>query len=566
MPTGQTRAGAARVRLPWVEGAPLAGWGPFLRFGSRSAEREDEARPLHVRALVLEGPDGARVALLAVELHGGSRYLTEKAASLLADLGFHVGNVFLAGTHNHAGPAGLYASPYYDAFAASTGLFNVGMLRVGFNQTLADECAARIEKAVREAVKALRPARIGTEHSLRLQGWSRNRSLPPLRANFPGEREEQILERFQEIGGGAGTTSLQRWAVDARVPSVAAFDALDGRLIGAYATRASHCALISRSHAVQSGDYFGHAVLRAERHHPGAVVALAAGAIGDADPLPPGMRFSELVRRREDEPTNFDDVARVGDALGEVLIESIARASRHTAPLSSLSTRFLDDVIAGAQVDDVTLASRADIGIPTLAGSELGRGDIEVVVGFHWNEGVRSQLPSGDAQWPKTTSDADDTRADWWSRFKGELGAKVSFSTTRPFLDVQHTRPPVRLVELRREGHAPVSLLGLPGEPTTWLAQTLGKLTASSAHAMVVGVTGDYSGYLTTEAEYERQHYEGSSTLWGRYTARWLARQVRRLVAGEGAAPPPAGTPEFRVLRESWVTRIDGDRGVMTPF
>ncbi len=83
---------------------------------------------------------------------------------------------------------------------------------------------------------------------------------------------------------------------------------------------------------------------------------------------------------------------------------------------------------------------------------------------------------------------------------------------------------------------------------------------------MVVGVTGDYSGYLTTEAEYERQHYEGSSTLWGRHTARWLARQVRRLVAGEGATPPPAGTPEFSVLRESWVTRIDGDRGVMTPF
>ena len=545
--------------MPFVRHVPLAGWGPFLRVGSRTAEEEDGKRLLHVRALVLEDPRGERVALCTIDLHGGSRYLTEKAAALLADEGFHPANLYLSGTHNHAGPGGLSASPYYDAFAASTGIFSTGTLRVGFNQTLADELAARVAKAVRQAVSALRAARIGSSHQVKLKDWSRQRSEPALVANFPGQSNAEILAQFTEL---SGAEELHR-AVDARVQTIAAFEVKEGapRLIGSYSTWGAHCALLSREHETQSADYFGEAATNAEVKHPGAVIALAAGSIGDCDPLPPGMKFEELLRLRGRLETNEALVVQQAGGLTGGLLEAIDEAAKHQAELVSLSSRFLEDPIAGAEVDMGRLAKVPQIGIPTLAGSELGTGDIRVFFKVHLREGVRQRVAdTHDSHWSRSRTNKDDRLANVWERSFGRFAAWLSFRSTTPFLDKQYDRMPLRYLELGL-GDRTVGVLGLPGEPTTWLAATLAKLT--KGQTLVAGVTGEYAGYLTTEAEYAVQHYEGGSTIWGRYTERWLARQVKRLVAGEGTERS-LEAPSFTVLREKWITRIEGDSGTFT--
>ena len=354
------------MRLPFVRHVPLAGWGPFLRFGARTAEEEDRARPLHTRALVLEAQRGERVALVTIDLHGGSRYLTEKAASLLGGEGFHVGNLFLCGTHNHAGPGGLYASPYFDAFAASTGIFSTGTMRVGFNQTLADVLAARVAQAVREAVGGLREARVGSSHEVRLRRWSRQRSPDAVRLNFPeGTPEAEVIERFRSIGGGEQGDGLERWAVDARLQTIAAFEA-GGRLIGSFSTFGAHNALLSREHEVQSADYFGEAASRAETKHPGAVVALAAGSIGDADPLPPGLSLAELLARRAQPQLNLELISEQAKALSTGLLEAIDEAGQRPAVLHALSARFLEDEIwpqipRSERTTTVTKADREEI-------------------------------------------------------------------------------------------------------------------------------------------------------------------------------------------------------------
>ncbi len=544
--------------MPFVRHVPLAGWGPFLRFGARTAEEEDHHRLLHVRALVLEDPRGERVALCAIDLHGGSRYLTEKAASLVADEGFHPANLFLSGTHNHAGPGGLYASPYYDAFAASTGIFSTGTLRVGFNQTLADELATRVAKAIREAVKALRPARIGSSHTVKLQNWSRQRSQPALVANFPGLSDQEIVEQFREL---SGADDLHRAALDARVQTIAAFEANDGPLIGSFSTWSAHCALLSREHEVQSADYFGEAATNAEKLHPNAVVAVAAGSIGDCDPLPPGMKFEELLALRAQFDSNEALVEQQAAALTKGLLEAIADAKSHQAELRSLSARLLEEKISEAAVETGQLPKTPQIGIPTLAGSELGTGDIRVFFKVHLREGVRQRVPdTQDSHWSRSRSNKDDRLANFWERSFGRFAAWLSFRSTTPFLNEQHTKLPVRYLELVL-GDRTLGVLGLPGEPTTWLASQLAKLT--KVRTLVTGVTGEYAGYLTTEAEYAVQHYEGGSTIWGRYTERWLTAQVKRLVAGEGTERK-LDPLEFKVLREKWKTRIQGDSGEMT--
>jgi hypothetical protein len=123
----------------------------------------------------------------------------------------------------------------------------------------------------------------------------------------------------------------------------------------------------------------------------------------------------------------------------------------------------------------------------------------------------------------------------------------------------------VRLLELALDGDAPVRLLALPGEPTTMLSLgLLALLGEGEARAMLSGVTGDYAGYLTTRDEYCAQHYEGSSTIWGRHTGDWLHERARELLdVVSRRRPAHAREPHarFDAPLETWVTRITGDHG-----
>ncbi len=506
---------------------------------------------------MLESPLGDRVALVTIDLHGGSRYITEQAAALLADEGFHPANLFLCGTHNHAGPGGLYASPYFDGFAASTGIFSGFTLRVGFNQTLADVLAARVEKAVREAIKGLRAARLGSSHDVRLKRWSRQRSGPAVLANFPGHTIGEVVERFRDIGGGDHKVEgIERWALDARLQTIAAFST-GSRLIGSFTTWGAHCAMMSREHQVQSADYFGQAASLAEEKHPGAVVAVAAGAIGDADPLPPNLNFKELLEQRSRRDANFELIDQQARGLAGGLLEAITAASKHQSNLMSLSSRLLEDRISEAEVGGVLLPRLPRVGIPTLAGSELGTGDIWVGVMVHLNEGVCAGEPDDGPHWAKTESNWTDKTSCLPERTVGHYAGMLAFRVSRPFLDAQQGMLPVRYLELQLDDRK-LSVIGLPGEPTTWLAAQLAELAPTGARTLVAGVTGEYAGYLTTELEYGLQHYEGGSTIWGRYTERWLSSKIKALVSGKGSErsvePPP-----FKVLREGWITRMQSD-------
>ena len=81
---------------------------------------------------------------------------------------------------------------------------------------------------------------------------------------------------------------------------------------------------------------------------------------------------------------------------------------------------------------------------------------------------------------------------------------------------------------------------------------------------MVSGVTGDYAGYLTTFDEYCAQHYEGSSTIWGRLTGDWLherARELLEVLAGTRAAHEVESKARFDAPLEDWATYISGHGG-----
>lgn len=512
---GVFRAAASKVDLSPPMGTWTAGWGPNLlpRRATRFISR------LFARVMVLDDGRGERVALIAASLHAGTRYLSERIAQRTAAEGFHVGRIVLAGAHTHSGPGNLYASPYFDAFCTSFPWVH------GFHRELADDTADRISGAVLDACARLEPARVGWS-STALWEWTANRSLPAALSNLRRGQTAADLRAELDVANDAppSLVSLERLFVDPRVQVLAAH-ALDGRTLGAFATFGAHNALLAREHQALSSDWFGvaeetaEALLTVNGLRP--VIGLAAGAIGDVDPRPPGVELSELIARRQRLPLNLELVQSHGSKLGVVLAQTVGRAAQAPAE-TTLTVRYAEAPILGVTVP-TSAGPRAmptvpRIGASTLAGSELGRG-----AGF---EGIRDEnlFHADDPHFPKEDDD-------------------LLMRLIQPVLDGLTYQP--SSLPLRRVQVGGVSVLGLPGEPTTFVAQGLTRqlVAAGSREVMIAATCGDYTGYFTTEREYAMQHYEGASTLWGRYMEPWLHDSLARLLS----APPsiPSGTARF---------------------
>jgi hypothetical protein len=92
------------------------------------------------------------------------------------------------------------------------------------------------------------------------------------------------------------------------------------------------------------------------------------------------------------------------------------------------------------------------------------------------------------------------------------------------------------------------AIASLPGEPTKEAgartkAAVLDTLRGDGVRRVVVaGLTNEFISYITTPEEYERQHYEGGSTLFGPWEQPFLTDRLVELgeaMAGGNPAPEP---------------------------
>ncbi|MEP7124454.1 MAG: neutral/alkaline non-lysosomal ceramidase N-terminal domain-containing protein [Byssovorax sp.] len=510
--TGVLRAGGATHDITPALGGHLAGFGSIRSEVSRRVWGR-----LFATALVIDDGVGGRVALVAIDFHAGTRYLAELvAAETAGELGIGIDRLFLAGSHTHSGPGHVYGNTLYDKMAAG----GHGLDRAG-----AERIAHGIAAAVREATLGLQPANVG--HGLaRRWGYSQNRSLRAFTND--GARPEQFARhhvRLDDLPSGIPPEGL---AVDPRVQVIWAED-LQGAPIGAFATFAAHGTAIPAAQATLSADWCGCAVRAAQdrlargpaywlggatpRRVP---IGLAAGAMGDVDVDLPGVDLAGIVALQ-----GTALAAKVGEALGETIERAIADARTALQSTLTITTRFAEPEPAGAWLEDGRkLASYPAFGIPALGGSELGRNfalDADVLSSSLDLESRRGDYRPEDPHAPKLTFES----------------AIVEVFTGRPAAVL-----PVRLVTFAWKRRV-VQLAGLPGEPTTLFAGRMERMLRDrgATSVMVVGVTGDYAGYFTTGREYDRQHYEGASTIWGRCTGDWLIEELRDLDAGRVAPP-----------------------------
>ena len=82
--------------------------------------------------------------------------------------------------------------------------------------------------------------------------------------------------------------------------------------------------------------------------------------------------------------------------------------------------------------------------------------------------------------------------------------------------------PEILPFQLLRIG--PVAIAGIPGEMTVQAGRRLQTRIMNALapvgvkRVILTGLTNEYSGYITTPEEYDAQHYEGASTMFGRLT------------------------------------------------
>ncbi|HET9929199.1 MAG TPA: neutral/alkaline non-lysosomal ceramidase N-terminal domain-containing protein, partial [Polyangiaceae bacterium] len=461
--SGTCNVGVHRTTLTPAEAYAMAGYSWAGRIGTPSGDED-----LFARALYLESA-GECVALCFIDLMSASLRLVQAVAERLKKAGEATlaENFILSGTHTHTGPGNFYGNSFYDVFAQN--LF--GAERKGFQAGLVAQMADAICRSILGAKQNARSGRLVVNRA-EVWGLSRNRSLPAYAANFFNGAGERIT-----LGGTPpAELSEAECAIDPRLTTLTAVT--DTQVIGAFSLFGCHATALGPKWETYARDWPGvlvdtvEAGLR-ERGLCGegtAVAALGQGAGGDITPLP------------------FDDdrgasqgpelAQRVGAALAKAALACVDQAMSEAAlvplVLSHESGIFRVDAPSGERP--------WMIGLPVMGGAEDGR-SVFYELGFV-REGT-AQRPDGSPQSPKVPA----------------LGV-IQEMLAEVALDIAPYHPWHRL---KLGAHV---IFSVPGEPTATAAHELETALLSAtghASASVLGYTGDYAGYFTTEAEYECQ-------------------------------------------------------------
>ncbi|MBX3458596.1 MAG: neutral/alkaline non-lysosomal ceramidase N-terminal domain-containing protein [Planctomycetes bacterium] len=499
---GTSIAGASVVDITPHFGLPMAGYSTMSKSGEGRRGR------LNARCLYLHEDAKRRVALCVIDQMSASRYLLAKVAQKTrATCGLSVDCIVLAGTHTHKAPGNYYGNPLYDA---------LGQNSIGFDQEYADWLAERIASCIDAAVINARPASVGYA-AAPLWGVSRNRSFPAFLKNLGCTKAK------------GPTAAAPPWlpqqidphtAIDPRVRVVAAYEAGSENLIGALATFGCHATTIPHKAPMYSADWMGDAQPFLRQEHKRAVIAIGASGGGDV------TAFDE---DHANSTRYFERSRQVGQRVAGAILAAIEAIKVTAQRPITIDCRFNEMDLGNKRVGNLTyteLAKHFAFGVPTLGGSEESRSSFD-----RWGCSFEGRTSLTDCRLDKPQ--IPKVRA--FGQLQGELA---------------------RLLRLQPSLHWPlhsVSISGtrivtVPGEPTMWAAWQIENTCRVNGdeHVMPLGWAGDYSGYFTTECEYLAQHYEGSSTLWGRYSTNHLAKHLKMVSQRQIQAKLP-GQAQFNI-------------------
>jgi neutral ceramidase len=182
---------------------------------------------------------------------------------------------------------------------------------------------------------------------------------------------------------------------------------------------------------------------------------------------------------------------RVGTQEGNAMFKAWKRAGRRLDTTPQVDLLWTRVCFCGQTTSDGTVADSPEAGEPFLTGSEEGRGPLyDITKRSH--EGDRSPTENSPNQGHK-------------------LG--IPFATTK---DSYPNAVPIFLLRVGKR-----IIVTFPGEATVEVGRRARERVLEVAQGLgvkgvtVMGLTNEFIQYITTPEEYDRQHYEGGSTIYG---------------------------------------------------
>jgi len=518
--SGAFQAGVAKMDITPPPGYPMAGYGLAGRVSRGWWTR------LYAKAIYLEDSKGSRLVLVSCDLQGIPAGLADTVAQIVGAQipSAHPDSVFigreqiiLAATHTHTGPGNFYTSEAYNSSASP---------QSGFDEKLFQFLANRIALSITTAIKSKQPAFI-KKIAMDLPGLTRNRSLEAFEKN-PAKEKEEILsrvlnpKRFFTLDLPPSTTSEKAFqAVDTRLTilKIEPQAAVRKAPIAVAAFFAAHPNALGPKTEVYSSDMFGVASTLVEQYLSSkCVVAIFNGAQGD---------ISANWKTQDRQNT-----VRIGENLADGIFKALAEAKETVN--GEISYRYEVVKIAERKVKDLhgdaasvcgsdqqmQTAREPYPGVATFGGAEDSR-----TIFYHY--GFREGY---------TAENCDPQHG--YKLFS--LDKLLDIFLPKDHEALQDLASEIFKVNVQVPGElpfgvysiGPVVLATLPGEFTVALGrriiETVREATKSET-VMLVGLANEYLSYFTTPPEYNAQHYEGASTMYGQVVGLFVEQELARI-------------------------------------
>jgi hypothetical protein len=593
------RAGAASVDASWHVGASAGQYAddgtPVGEHGVDPGAHSTRRAPsygvqsrLNVRAIVIEGPDGQRVAIVKQDNYIAQDLLWRRAAHILeqGDSGIGKSNLTMAVTHNHSSP--YYSSPSWGVWA----------FQDVFDLRFYEYYAQRIALAVERAADRLEPVRVSAART---------------------QHDETLRHSFGPAVADDGTPAGYPNADTDNDMTVVRFESLKrrGGTVASLVNFGLHPEMLEGNNLI-SGDYvapFQRMVDRAT----GGVTVFTQNAVGTAEPE--RSTHHSFHERHEYTHRQYAQAERAARLLADDALAAWRRAGRggvedanHVRLGSDFPVRMVDRWFPGPVSHPYPAVSncRTDqifegnpqapiVGLPDCQGpgqsafSAIGvdpgittddfqRAGIPIpenygavsYTGLEEDLGVHLQaIRLGDLliavcsceQWAdqsrniKTRTDRTQGNIylgyDWGAQCT-EVG-DGTWSCPDP-RDTSKRLPPIGDHEYRRMRaqvlndaagwNDPSYLLWAESEPAD-PAQIKGNYThteisGDQAYAMTFSIAqaNDYNGYIATYREYQRgDHYRKALTGWGAHSSDYMATRLVEMGGQMKGGPGPADEP-----------------------
>ena len=283
-------AGVARIDITPDYPVRLAG------YAVRKQESEGVAQRLWAKALALGSDKEGPAILITVDNCGVPASVRDEVVRRLkGKRGIKPDRIAICSTHTHSAP------------------WLKGYLPNLFVTPIPPEQEARVERYTRDVTDALETVAI----------------------NALEDRRPAELRRGLGHAGFAANRRTKGGAADHDLP-VLFVTSPDGSLRAIFASYACHCTTLGGDSNQLCGDWAGYAQEYLEREHPGAVMLMALGCAGDANPSP--RTGIELARQHGQAIcTAVDQV--LTNALSPVEGKLTCRTRRIELPLDTLPTR-----------------------------------------------------------------------------------------------------------------------------------------------------------------------------------------------------------------------------------